>query len=335
VNKPLLHIFLLTYNREKSFRRTLQSIAASLLKDHLLTVMDNCSTDGTPQVCDEFRRLLPRMDVFRHTRNVGFGANYLRSIELSQGEYTWIICDDDTFFLEHAGALIDILQNACPEACFVGGPRQEAWPAGLNISPMDIQRRLRSFLTGQSFVPATVFKTSLLGSRDMYDAYFGIRTHFPQLVIGRKLLLQDIPCAVLRPPLLQRDDPAEKVTGYLDVVDGWSTFCHSLPSALRNDAFFSTFGRPDVSGMISELLRLIVWAKTEGGGDPGYHIARIGLNAGYPVRAALLICRLACLLPCSFYTCARDSYRKVKYGWLHRPLPANYHAPVTEDKLRR
>jgi glycosyltransferase involved in cell wall biosynthesis len=333
--KCLLHVFLLTYNREKSLRRTLEAIAASPLKDHLLTVMDNCSTDGTPAVCEAFRPALPRMDIRRHPRNVGFGANFLRSLESSQGEYTWVLCDDDTLFPERAGALLELLESARPAACFVGGPRQEEWPAGLDVRPSDIQRKWGTFLTGQSFVPAAVFKNSLITSHELVEGYFGIRTNFPQLVIGRKLLTEDIPCAVLQPPVLRRDDPAEKGLNPLDIVDGWSEFCRSLPPAMRRDAFYSIFGRPDMAGMLKEMLRMIVWTKIDGGDDPDYHVIRVGLNAGATVRLALLVCRLACLLPGGAYHLAREGYRKVKYGWLRKPLPSTYHVPVVQDELRR
>jgi glycosyltransferase involved in cell wall biosynthesis len=331
----LLHVFLLTYNREKSLRRTLEAIAASPLRDHPLTVMDNCSSDGTPGVCEQFQTHLPLMEVRRHGRNIGFGANFLRSIELSRGEYTWVLADDDTLFPEHVGALLDLLRDHRPEACFVGGPRQDEWPAGLKVSPLDIQRRCRTFLTGQSFVPALVFKTSLIGSRELVEGYFGIRTNFPQLILGRKLLVGDIPCAVLRPPVLRRDDPAEKGLNQLDIIDGWSAFCRSLPPALRRDAFYSTFPRPDMAGMVKSVLRMIVWAKIDGGGNPNDSIVRIGLNVGLGPRIALAVCRLACLVPGSVYHFAREAYRKVKYGWLRRPLPSTYHVPVVSDDLRR
>lgn len=331
----MLHVFLVTYNREATFRRTLEAIAASSLKDYPLTVMDNCSTDGTSRVCEEFVPRLPRMEVRRHPSNIGFGANFLRSLELSHGEYTWVLCDDDTLFSDRVGALLDLLRDSRPEACFVGGPRQEEWPCGLNVLPSDLQRRFRTFLTAQSFVPAVVFKSSLIGSRELIEGYFGIRTNFPQMLIGRKLLTQNIPCAVLQPPVLRREDPVEKGTAYLNVVDGWSEFCRSLPPALRKDAFYSLFVRPQLFGMVRELLRMIVWAKIDGGSAPSYHLVRIGLNMGFPVRGALLICRLACLIPRGGYHLARETYRTVKYNWLGRPLPPNYHAPVAQDELRR
>ena len=87
--------------------------------------------------------------------------------------------------------------------------------------------------------------------------------------------------------------------------------------------------------MVKECLRMIVWAKLEGGGDPDFHLVRIGLNAGFSVRMALVVCRLACLLPAGFYHLLREAYRKVKYGWMRVPLPPTYHAPIVRDELRR
>lgn len=333
--KPLLHIFLLTYNREKSFRRTLEAIAASPLKDHPLTVMDNCSTDGTPRVCDEFRPLLPLMEVRRHERNIGFGPNYYRAIESSRGEYTWIICDDDTFFPDRIASLLDLLRDYRPQACFVGGPRQEQWPHGLAILPMDIQRKFRTFLTAQSFVPALVFKTSLIGSAELVEGYFTTGTKFPQLAVGKKLLIENIPCAVLQLPVLQREPPAEVGTNPLENIDGWSQICRSLPPDLRRGAFYSIFVRTDMIGMTGEILRMIVWMKIDGRSDPDYHLVRIGLNAGFPARLVIAFCRLACLVPGGVYRLARKMYRKVKYGWLGKPLPPTYHARVEADGLRR
>jgi len=331
----LLHVFLLTYNRQKSLRRTLEAIAASSLKDHPLTVMDNCSTDETGAVCEEYRKALPQMEVVRHERNIGFGANYLRALERSEGEYTWVLCDDDTLYPERVGALLELLREQRPEACFVGGPRQEEWPAGLNVLPSEIQRKCGTFTTGPSFVPALVFKSGLIGSRELLGGYFAIRTNYPQMEIGRKLLVEDIPCAVLRPPVLTRDEPTEKGATPLEVIVGWSFYCRTLPAKLRKEGFYSVFGRPTMTGMVREVLRMVVWTKIDGGSTPSYDLALIGLNTGWEVRIGLTVCRLACLVPGRVYHVARECYRKVKYGWLGRPLPPTYHVPVGQDELRR
>jgi glycosyltransferase involved in cell wall biosynthesis len=332
---PLLHVFLLTYNRQKSLRTTLEAIVTSPLAGFPLTVMDNASPDATPEVCREFQTRLPLMEIRRHVRNIGFGANFLRSIELSRGEYTWILCDDDTLHADRIQALIDLLRDVRPEACFIGGPRQEAWPAGPRVLPSEIQRKCGTFLTGQSFVPALVFKSSLVTSSELVDAYFAIRTNFPQLVIGRKLFLADMPVAVLQPPVIHREDPAEKGANALDAVDGWSSFCRSLPPHLRDEAFLSYFGDPTYPGMTKNVAEMIAASIMNGAPNSGYHVSRIGLNCGLRVRACLWLCRPFCWVPRGVYLAAREVYRKVKYGLLGRPLPPTYHVPLVEDDLRR
>jgi glycosyltransferase involved in cell wall biosynthesis len=333
--KPLLNVFLLTYNREKSLRRTLEAIELSPLRNHPLTVMDNCTTDGTPQVCEEFLSRLPLMTLVRHPRNIGFGANYLRSIELSKATYTWIICDDDTLFPERMQSMIDLLENSRPRAVFVGCPRQEQWPSGTGLSPREINRQFKNFLTAQSFVPGLLYETALIGSFEIQEGFFNINSYYPQLMIGTKLLVEDIPIAVLDPPVLRREDPAEKTRSHMKVLDGWSAICRTLPPELRDEAFYSTFLQPDKIGMIKEVLRLIVWAKIDGAGDIDFHLCRIRLNIGPSTRVPILVCRMAALLPPGFFNAIRETYRKIKYGLLRRPLPASFNAPLDTDILRR
>jgi hypothetical protein len=93
--------------------------------------------------------------------------------------------------------------------------------------------------------------------------------------------------------------------------------------------------RPDAIGMIDEVLLLIVRMKIGGRIDPAYHIVRAGLNAGWEPRILLSLCRLACIIPSGVYNVARETYRKVKYGWLGKPLPPTFHTRIEDDNLRR
>src|ERR1051326_2358129 len=44
------------YNGEKFIRATLESVAAQTVKPDRLIVLDNCSTDGTAKIVQEFNR---------------------------------------------------------------------------------------------------------------------------------------------------------------------------------------------------------------------------------------------------------------------------------------
>src|SRR5436190_11169841 len=92
-----LEIFIFTYNRAESLRRTLSQLTAEPVRSCRITVLDNHSTDGTPEVCAAKKNSLPNFRHVRHPKNIGGLANYLRGIELAEAKYTWVICDDDSF----------------------------------------------------------------------------------------------------------------------------------------------------------------------------------------------------------------------------------------------
>src|SRR5690349_20144371 len=92
-----LELFVVTYNRAGALRRTLEALLVSPFSGCAITVLDNASVDETPAVCEEFAGRFARLRTVRHARNVGFGANYLRAIELARAPYTWILADDDDY----------------------------------------------------------------------------------------------------------------------------------------------------------------------------------------------------------------------------------------------
>jgi len=58
-----LDIFLITYNRKEQLEGTFKQILAknSPIKDIPITILDNCSTDGTSQLCEEYAKQYPNI----------------------------------------------------------------------------------------------------------------------------------------------------------------------------------------------------------------------------------------------------------------------------------
>jgi abequosyltransferase len=90
-----LSICIPTYNRPEFLPATLESIAAQWGEDLELTVSDNASTDNTQAIVDDFRSRLGDIKWFRHEKNLGADANYLKSVEIATGDYCWILGSDD------------------------------------------------------------------------------------------------------------------------------------------------------------------------------------------------------------------------------------------------
>ncbi len=107
--KPLLSICIPTYNRAELLRSALYSVvrqAAALDGQVEVVVSDNCSPDHTPEVLAWAQTLGP-LRSHRNAENIGAARNYFQLVqEMAQGEYCWILGDDD---LVRAGAVAEVV----------------------------------------------------------------------------------------------------------------------------------------------------------------------------------------------------------------------------------
>src|SRR4051812_4124120 len=106
-----LEILIFTYNRAESLRRTLSQFTSEPIRNCRLTVLDNHSTDNTPQVCSEAQGSHSNLRIVRHPKNIGGLANYLRAIELAAAPYSWVICDDDSYDFSKATDVFEEIRS--------------------------------------------------------------------------------------------------------------------------------------------------------------------------------------------------------------------------------
>lgn len=86
-----------TFNRNEILKANLAKLIPQLNSACELVILDNCST---VPVEDTLRDILAtaedvRIRIIRHRANVGGNENILRCIEYAQGEFVWILGDDD------------------------------------------------------------------------------------------------------------------------------------------------------------------------------------------------------------------------------------------------
>jgi glycosyltransferase involved in cell wall biosynthesis len=82
------------YNGEKFIRATLESVAAQTMKPDRLIVLDNCSTDGTAKIVQEFKGF--KCEYIRNPKNLGLFGNCNRALEFApEAKYLLLLCADD------------------------------------------------------------------------------------------------------------------------------------------------------------------------------------------------------------------------------------------------
>lgn len=100
------------YNGEQFIAQTLESVARQTLRPDRLVVLDNCSTDRTPEIVKDFSGM--PCEFIRNERNLGLFGNLNRSLDFStETEYLQILHADDTIEPKFYEVMTRVLAD-CP-----------------------------------------------------------------------------------------------------------------------------------------------------------------------------------------------------------------------------
>jgi len=100
------------YNGEPFIAQTLESIARQTRRPDRVVVLDNCSTDRTPEIVKNFTGI--PCEFVRNERNIGLFGNLNRSLDYStQTEFLQILHADDTIKPQFYEEMLKVLED-CP-----------------------------------------------------------------------------------------------------------------------------------------------------------------------------------------------------------------------------
>ena len=172
-----LAIFLITYNRKDYMRRTLDSLISKVspFRDCDITVLDNASTDGSSELIDRYCQMKSNIHHIKHKVNIGGNGNITRGFELGatcDKEYFWVICDDDKFDFSNASELVEKMRDKKDVICV----------SDYCIQPDEnYNASIEDTLIQLTFVPAGIYKKSLMDGDIFTNMNHSIYTMFPQL----------------------------------------------------------------------------------------------------------------------------------------------------------
>jgi glycosyltransferase involved in cell wall biosynthesis len=90
-----LSICIATYNRGRFIGETLESIVGQLRDGVELVVLDGASPDDTPDVVSRYGAAHAGIRYIREATNSGIDQDYDKAVGYAQGEYCWLMSDDD------------------------------------------------------------------------------------------------------------------------------------------------------------------------------------------------------------------------------------------------
>lgn len=160
----LISVIIPAFNEEANIRKCLDSILKNSYKNIEVIVVDDCSTDNTPNVLNEYK---DRISIVRNKVNLGLGASRLSGLPYARGEYISFIDADD------------YISNDFYEKLYNCAKEHEADIAQANVVSVDGSTR-KTFgyepqvLVGAEkihkfFLKETMFHNSCIIKRELFD----------------------------------------------------------------------------------------------------------------------------------------------------------------------
>ena len=92
--KPLLTVVIPVYNVEKYLKRCVESVIAQDWKKYEILLVDDGSTDNSPQICDNYVKTYDFISVI-HKENGGLSEARNTGLSQAKGEYVYFPDSDD------------------------------------------------------------------------------------------------------------------------------------------------------------------------------------------------------------------------------------------------
>jgi|GEM_PF-4865222 len=114
---PLISILVPVFNNERYLSNAIESVLNQEFTDIEIIIIDDGSTDNTPQIADEFARIDSRVSVI-HQENQYFYAALNNAIIRAAGEYIFHLNSDDTLYPNSLQTMANIAKKYNPDVIY-------------------------------------------------------------------------------------------------------------------------------------------------------------------------------------------------------------------------
>ncbi|MFA5984739.1 MAG: glycosyltransferase family 2 protein [Methylococcaceae bacterium] len=98
LKNPLVSIVIATYNGERFLREQLDSLVQQSYPNIEIVAVDDCSTDNTLSILNEYANKYQYVTVIKNEQNLGYQKNFEKGFSLAKGDYI-APCDQDDIWL--------------------------------------------------------------------------------------------------------------------------------------------------------------------------------------------------------------------------------------------
>ncbi len=108
----LLTIAIPTYNGARTIGNMLDILLPQINDQVEVLIVDNCSTDNTPQIVKKYMERYNKISYVRQEKNIGADGNFLYCMRMAKGKYIHLLSDDDVLTENSLSKIVDFLKNS-------------------------------------------------------------------------------------------------------------------------------------------------------------------------------------------------------------------------------
>jgi len=182
MSTPRVSIISPTFNHEAFIAECVESVIRQSFKDWEMIIIDDCSTDRTPEIVKRYADADPRIRVVRHVSNWGMHRlteSHDEGLSQCRGEYVALLEGDDLWAPEKLKLQVDAMdRHPTAVLCHAAGARV----AGSKVRPIPFRKYSLNVLENKP--QGAIFQAFLAGANPVVSQTVMIRKTALQVIGG-------------------------------------------------------------------------------------------------------------------------------------------------------
>ncbi|GAA4882797.1 hypothetical protein GCM10023311_01140 [Flaviramulus aquimarinus] len=199
IAKPKISVIMAVYNAESYLEEAIDSILEQSFTDFEFLILNDCSTDNSSKILDEYASKDERVKIFTNKENLGLTKNLNKLIKLANGEFLARMDADDISLSKRFEEQINFFENH-PDIHIVGTFSQDISENGEVIGertvPVSHEEIVKLLPTLNPLShPTVMMRSSVIDKVEGYDERFRTSQdyHLWFKAVGKGLKIDNIP----------------------------------------------------------------------------------------------------------------------------------------------
>lgn len=200
--QPKVSIIIPCYEVERYLDRCMETVVKQTLKDIEIILVDDCSPDRVPEICDEWTKTDNRIKVIHKEKNEGLGFARNTGLDIAKGEYVAFVDSDDYVDTTMYEQLYNASEHGIFDAVFCGLKQETINGSYLRINDF---KDIKTFNKHELYKTALSFinKTDLCENERLFMSVWHsiykrniIESYHIRFYSEREILSEDLPFQV-------------------------------------------------------------------------------------------------------------------------------------------